>query len=249
MKKCKRKRRIRSRKNGKHPKGKAVRRKCGYDIVGASSDAEAQLFTPIIFQEKRGVRSTENNETIWLSETPSTVSKLEGASEFSIATLAQLNLAVDKKKNLKSIESLSQFGKFLWTLTKTVRRRNGPKTEWIDLFLVNAQLDSINSEIAMEQLEILLNYIERKQVNDNASSRVILKLGTNPQFSSDLTQLLGTKGYSNAIRAARNVNKAFGERDPTMIWSKGIESILSSRVRSDERSEEAIISAFLYNAN
>lgn len=256
QKRCKRRGRWDRRKNGKYLKrnfdAKKVKHKipkCGYVIVGASSDTDAKFFTPIIFRQSRGVGSTNFNETIWLSKTPSQVSKIKGASEFSIASLAQLNLAVDKKKDLKSVQNMSKFGKFLWALTKTIRRRNRLKTEWIDILLVNAQLDSVNSEIAMEQLEILLSYIERKQEASTVSFRVILKLGTNSRFSSDLAQLLGTNGYSNAIQTARNKNKAFADKDPAMIWSKGVENILSSPIRNEEKRKENIISAFLYKGS
>jgi len=243
-KRCKRKRRLRGRKNRKH-----TRRECGYDILGrGSSSGSETFFTPVIFQRKRGIRTTRNNGTIWLSETPEDPSsKVEGASDFSIASWAHFKLAIDKKKK-QFHQNLSTFGKFLWILTNTVNRKNNPKTKWIDLFIVNAQLDTADTEIAVEQLEILLNYMERKGMSDKANS-VILKLGTSYQFTSGLAPLLQTKGFSNIAQTARSEDKTIKENDSIMIWSKGVDSILSSAARSDENREEAFISALLYNAN
>ena len=224
---------------------------CGYVIVGAGStnNEETTLFAPVIFKQQRNIRTTGNNGTLWLSETPQfAFTKLEKASSYEIATWMHLKVAVHQeyKRN-----DQSAFEKLLNALKKAdtkKKRRSRPATKWIDLYVVNTKFDTEDSQVAKEQLNILLEYLKEKVTGDGEENAVVLTAGVASSMNTDLSEILENEGYQDAIRNTRadiddDVSKIPGS---TIVWSKGLENVVSTNVET-KSGQNAALSALLFS--
>lgn len=222
-----------------------LKNKCRYNVLGAgsSNEEETTYFTPVIFKQKRGVRTTGQNATIWLSNTPEIpITKLDQASDFSIASWVYIKVAVHEKRS-KREGSKSSFGKIMMALKKLSRKRQRkekPSTRWVDLYVVNAQVDSEKVDVAEDQINILLSYLKNKRI-DQENKAVILTISTEGSFNEKLAKLLTDEGFSDAKQTARRV-MGTGDKRKTLVWCKRVESIV---YKSGDK-EGGIIASFLY---
>lgn len=231
------------------------RKNCGYEIVGAgsSNSEEETFFTPVIFKRKRSIRTTGNNGTLWLSKTPEIAfTKLDEATSFHIATWVHLKIAVFEEAERKV---QSAFERLLTALkeakigkSKTEKKKNRPTTKWVDLYVVNTQLNTKDLNISEKQLRILLNYLKEKNIGEEQNNAVILTAGVQPSFADVLATMLGENGYQDAIKDTRSSLDDDTSKTPktSIIWSKGLENIVSTNVENKD-GNKAVISALLYN--
>lgn len=235
--------------------GRHSRKNCGYEIVGAgsSSSEEETFFTPVIFKRKRNIRTTGNNGTFWLSETPEIAfTNLDEATSFHIATWIHLKTAVFEEVERKE---QSAFERLLTALkgakigtNKTEKKKNRPTTKWIDLYVVNTQLHTEDLDISQKQLRILLDYLKGKKIGEEQNNAVILTAGVQPSFADVLATMLEENGYQDAIKDTRSSLDDDTSKTPksSIIWSKGLKNIASTNVESKD-GNKAVISALLYN--
>jgi len=211
--------------------------KCRYRIVGAGSSNDGKTyFTPIIFKQRRGLRVTGKNATIWLSETPKApFTKLEEASGYSIATWVYLKVAVHQARKVRKGKR-SPFERLLDALKKSAKKnkRSKPSTKWVDLYLVNAQLD-VKSEVAEKQLEILFDNL-KERITGEAKS-IVLTLSTPAE--GNVAQILSEEGFLDARKTARSAKKGSGEI--SSVYIKNLQSIYNKDTKSN-----GVLSSLLY---
>jgi len=255
-KKCLKPKKFRSRGRGNKSVRRRGHRNCGYEILGAgsSNNEETTLFTPVVFKKKRNIRTTGLNGTVWLSKTPEKeFTKLVSADSFRIASWAYLKLAVYKKRQTSSKIPESGFEKVLMALkrssndNKTKRRKGRPSTKWIDLYVVNTQINGDDSDVAKRQLKILLDYLKDKNF-DNDKSAILLTAGINSRHMVDLAEVLGNAGFKDAVRDTRAEVYYSGTDVTNIVWSKGIQNLLSVGVSIDDgqNNQEPILSVVTY---
>jgi len=227
--------------NGKRIYKQVFKEKCGYKVIGAgsSNNGDLTLFTPVIFNRRRGIREADQSGTFWLSETPSEAfTKLDRSSEMRIASWAKLKVAV----MVKPVENRRKgFSRFLNILKKTGNRK--PTTKWIELMVVNSQLDDQDVSVAEEQLEILLKVLK----GGEEDSALILNIGINPKHTEKLSAIMENNGnFVNTRKNTRIIPKApSSPEESTMSWSKGLENMFFTNAE-DDKAQGAGISVLLY---
>lgn len=219
---------------------------------GSSNIEEDTFFTPVIYKQRRGIRPRGKPSTIWLSDTPETpYTKVPGAEDFSIASMAHVKVAVHKKRG-KRPERSSPLGNFLSMAftkigksgkTAKEQKQRRPSTKWISLFIINAQLDTKDAKTAQTQAGILLEYMKNQQINQEENS-IILSLNTNKAFEQDINKMLQDEGLLNAKDTSRVSPAKSVEGFDTTLWIKDLESIVYAYTRKN--SANSLLSSILF---
>lgn len=248
IEKCKKPRRRGGKKRGNT-------RKCGFEILGAgrSNEGESTLFTPVIFQQRRGIRTTGNHGTLWLSKTPDKAfSKLPETSEIRIASWIHLKVAVFERQKKSKVKKENSLEKLLMVFNKVSemgkKKKKRPTTKWIDLYVVNTQLDDVNANIAKQQVEILMEQLKDKSIG-NDQSVVLLTAGINPNFINVVSEIMENEG--GFVNARDNARKPVNDQkfiETTTIWSKGLENMFSIgiNINYENQKQGPVLSVLVY---